>query len=80
MRDDLVFFYLCCTNVPPHGHEWVTERYTDAWLGAMSDIPADHKSQNIGRRAANTWLLGLMQWKGLPIPSCEEMKQTNLTK
>ena len=34
------------------------EKYKDIWREAMDKEPVEHKQQNVGRRAANLWLLG----------------------
>ena len=73
LREDLGFFDLCSRAVPPHALRWLIDRYVDSWQASLTEIPDDHKAQNIGRRSANLWLLSVMKQNGLPVPTGEQI-------
>lgn len=75
LRDDLAFFDLCSRAVPSHALRWLVERYCSVWRAALDEVPDDHRAQNIGRRAANAWLLSVMRAKGIPAPDGEQIKE-----
>lgn len=82
VKDDLRFVTACLERIPSHAHEWAVSRYAGAWKEAVEqaaggNAPA-HQHQNIGRRAANSWIRSVLERKRLTVPSGLDMKQVRL--
>lgn len=77
MLDDVRFVVACTQHIPTSANDWILEQYSGAWLAAMGEPGDDGYSascQNAGRRAANSWLLGILKRKRLPIPTSDQLK------
>lgn len=78
LNEDAKFVVACLQRIPSHAHEWAIERYISTWQVAMATVDIDHLRQNTGRRAANSWLVGVFKKKRLQVPCSQEIKQVRL--
>ena len=53
LPEDLTFIHRC---LPIKNRDAVIDQYVVVWLEAMNGEPTAHRKNNVGRRAANTWL------------------------
>jgi len=59
--DDEKWLEQTCAGVPKPDLEITLKRYIEIWLTSMIEEPMDHKKQNAGRFAANTFLREFME-------------------
>ena len=57
LRDDINFVRQRLNYVPKTQRRAFMLRYVALWLQAMDEEPIQHKKQNRGRYAANSWLV-----------------------
>lgn len=58
LRDDVNFIKKCLKDIPKGRHKVILRVYIDKWQKAMADCKPENLKQNVGRRAANLYLLG----------------------
>ena len=56
LRDDVKFIKHQLLQIPQQLHRSTLEQYAITWLDAMAQCDIVYRKQNLGRRAANTYL------------------------
>ena len=60
LKDDIVFIKACLAKMPSKSHKTILSRYAEEWLQGMRETDIVYRRQNLGRRKANLWLLGVV--------------------
>lgn len=55
-RDDIKFIKVQVAGLNPATRKQILIQYVDIWIEAMEAEPISHKRQNLGRKAANSYL------------------------
>lgn len=74
---DLGFVSACLKRIPAKAHDWATRGYIAKWDAAASDVH-DHRRDNVGRNAANSWIRRVLEIKRLDVPGAEEIKKARV--
>lgn len=61
LRDDIRFIKQQLLGIPEHVRKAVLKKYSEIYLQAMADCDNVTRQQNVGRRAANLFLLELVE-------------------
>lgn len=61
LRDDFVFIRKMLAKIPQNHHRTVLQRYIAEWLKLMGECECATAGQNLGRRHANRYLLGVVE-------------------
>ena len=59
LRDDIKFIKAQLSNIPLQLRKQHLQTYADTWLSAMESCDNVVRKMNVGRRAANLFLLGV---------------------
>ncbi|MDX5979620.1 hypothetical protein [Vreelandella alkaliphila] len=75
LNDDLRFLVAVLRMIPTDAHDWLTSHYAGRWLTTMERTDTDHLRQNLGRRAANQWVIGILKRRKIAIPDSRILKE-----
>ena len=59
LKDDVKFIKECLAKIPNERHIAILVDYAERWLSGMSKCDIVARRQNLGRRIANLYLLGV---------------------
>lgn len=60
LPDDIKWMRSLVISMPKEQRKAILTRYVEIWCQAMAECKDGVKAQNEGRRAANTWLRGIV--------------------
>ena len=60
LKDDTIFLKRLVGLIPWNERKVVLSKYVEIWLKEMHSCAIVYKRQNVGRRAANIWIRGLV--------------------
>ena len=63
LKDDIKHIRSITSNLPYDRRKSVLRGYIDNWVSAMGECDCAAQKQNMGRRAANLYLLGVLNEK-----------------